>query len=74
MIKTKAFVISRENNDYLEFVKTDPAVEHEEDAVRLEKYMNFWFEKEADIEVVMISGPAWIENHLMAYVWYRVNV
>ncbi len=72
MIKSKVFIISKENNTYLEFLKTEPGIEREEDGEILEKYMNHWFRQNKDIEIIKVSSPKWIENHLMVIVWYKI--
>lgn len=72
MIKSKVFLISKENNAFLEFARSEPGIEHEEDGLILEKYMNHWFREHKEIEIVKISSPKWIENHLMVIVWYKV--
>lgn len=72
MIKSKVFLISKENNAYLEFIKNEPGLENSQDGEILEKYMNEWFRHNKNIEIVKISSPKWIENHLMVIVWYKV--
>lgn len=72
MIKAKLFSISKENNAFLEFIKTEPGLEREEDDEILEKYMNHWFRLNRNKEIVKISEPRWVENHLMVVIWYKV--
>ncbi len=71
MIKVKLFSISKENDAFLEFIKSEPGMENEEADEMLEKYMNHWFRQNRTKEIVKISNPKLVGNHLMAMVWYK---
>lgn len=73
MIKVKLFAISKENNEYLEFLKSEGDGEHEEDSEMLAKYMNHWFRQNQNKEIIKISDPVWAENHLFVFVWYSAT-